>query len=185
MIFSDPLLVVAAVIGLMSLVLVFLLIEYYKKLKDSQFINEVVSVSDKSNKKEVVSNTKPEQQTVVSEEPKETCSAPNTNISQTSNINNSDIILAQINELANQINSINENFKDLSSVVKNLSATTTQNSGLTEKHIEKLLTVLQNIETIVSSQSKTNSVNENNETITEINAKLDNILKILSAILQQ
>ncbi|MFQ3676186.1 MAG: hypothetical protein SNJ64_06585 [Endomicrobiia bacterium] len=175
--FSDPLLVVAVVIGIMSLVLVFLLIEYYKKLKDTQFVSEVMKVSDKKEPEPKVNTV---QQIPVAEQTEQKINTP-----ETININNSDIVLAQINELANQINSINDNFKDLSAVVKNLSATTTQNTGLTEKHIEKLLTALQNIETIITSQIKSNSTNADKETLEEINAKLDNILKILSAILQQ
>lgn len=176
--FSDPLLVVAAVIGIMSLVLVFLLIEYYKKLKDTQFVSEVMNVSEK---KESVSKTSSAQQISVSDQPEQ--KPDGRDKIETPNINNSDIVLAQLNELANQINSINNNFKDLNIVIKNLSSATPQNTGLTEKHIEKLLTTLQHIETIVSSQPK--STNDDKESLAEINAKLDNILKILSAILQQ
>jgi molecular chaperone GrpE (heat shock protein) len=180
-IFSDPLLVVAVVIGIISLILVFLLIEYYKKLKEVQFVNEVINSTQKTeNKKTDTSLTSPQepQQPLVEKQ--------NLPISQPgNNINNSDIVLAQIAELANQINSINDNLKELNTIIKNLSSTTNQNIGLTEKQTEKLVTSLQNIESFISSKEKTGIENVNKEVLEEINTKLDNILKVLTAILQQ
>lgn len=175
--FSDPLTIVAAVVGVISLVLVFLLLEYYRKSRDTQFVNEVLKTKEK--KDEIT-------ESVVKETNQSFTPPLQKEQPITTNIANSDIIIAQINELTNQVNAISANFKDLSEVIKSLSASTNQNTGLTEKHIEKLLSVLHNLESIVTNQSKPNTEHiADKESLAEINAKLDNILKILSAILQQ
>lgn len=169
---KDPLLLVAVIIGVVSFILIFLLIEYYKKFKDYEFVNEVIKVSKKKSHKE-------------NEEQRST-TLPDKSLERIpeKNLNTSDIIAAQINELTNQINNINTNIKDLSEMIKNLSTITTQNSSLSEQHTEKLISILQKMESLISSKYKDSS-NSDNETILEINTKLDNILKILTAILQQ
>lgn len=175
--FSDPLIIVAIVIGTISLVLVILLVQYYKKLKDQKVISDVMKMTDdRTNGYE----TKRDRQEPSPAPP------PSPSI-------NTDIIIAQLNELSSQISSLNSHTKELTEIVKTLSETQLQmqnqpqqiadGGGLAEKQLEKLVKVLQQVETIVMASSKFTQVST--QTLSQVNAKLDNISKILNTILQQ
>lgn len=175
--FSDPLIIVAIVIGTISLVLVILLVQYYRKLKDQKVISDVMKMTDdRTNGYE----TKRDRQEPSPAPP------PSPSI-------NTDIIIAQLNELSSQISSLNSHTKELTEIVKTLSGTQLQmqnqpqqvadGGGLAEKQLEKLVKVLQQVETIVMASAKFTQVST--QTLSQVNAKLDNISKILNTILQQ
>jgi len=88
-----------------------------------------------------------------------------------------------LNEMSKQINLVNNHIKDLSSIVKNLQNKPATESVISEEIVTKLVNILHQLETQISSFQK--STQSSTSSIEEINKKLDNLLKLLSTILQQ
>ncbi len=90
-----------------------------------------------------------------------------------------EILTAEITELLNQINSLNTNIKELTKLIKSIPEI---KSDSISSQIDKLNETLQQVKTVLSSSEKPFLPSE--DVLTEINVKLDNILKILSTLLK-
>lgn len=168
--FSDPLITIAIVITCISSILLVILGFYYKKIKDQQIISEVVSentsVREKQNQKTF-------------EE------IPNKPIKQIISQQDYEIILAQLNELSSQMNNLTGYVKEISSIISSFKEKVDNNKNypISVEVIPNLIKVLENLQIeITNLKSKTENSFSSFE---EINKKLDNLLKLLSTILQQ
>ncbi len=168
---KDPLLMIAIVISIISLIFIIILVNYYKKIKEQQIISQIISLPEEQKTVEVRKQKLAEQvsKPVVSE--------------QRVSTQDLDIIIAQLNEVTKQINLVNNHIKDLSSVVKNLQNKSVNESVMSEQTITKLVNILNQFEVQLASFQK--STQSSSSSIEEINKKLDNLLKLLSTILQQ
>jgi|GEM_PF-1542091 len=168
---KDPLLMIAIVISIISLIFIIILVNYYKKIKEQQIISQIISLPEEQKTVEVRKQKLAEQvsKPVVSE--------------QRVSTQDLDIIIAQLNEVTKQINLVNNHIKDLSSVVKNLQNKSVNESVMSEQTITKLVNILNQFEVQLASFQK--STQSSSLSIEEINKKLDNLLKLLSTILQQ
>ncbi len=167
---KDLLLLISVIISIVSFVFILILAGYYRKVKEQQIISQIISSSEKevqTTKKGLIETDKPlgtvEQQRV--------------------SYQDFDIIVAQLNEIAKQINLINDHVKELSNTIKNLQEKSLGEEGVQEETIAKLVNVLHQVEAQLSSfQQFTQS---SLSSLEEINKKLDNLLRLLSTILQQ
>jgi len=165
--FKDPLFAISIIIAVISLVFILILSYYYKKLREQKIISEIVS--EPSQEK----HSKQQKSIIESTHAKPgLASTPKSEQSY-------EIISAQLSELFNQINSLNNYIKEIHSIISN-SQKSTQNNELLE-NIGKLLPLLEQIQTDVKMLSQLRSASS----VEEINNKLDNLLKLLSTLLQQ
>lgn len=177
---KDPLIVIASIVALLSLILIIILSAYYKKLKEQQTLSEIISeqenveIEEKPKTKDrqlkptsVYSETKPTTQKISPQD--------------------SEIIIAQLKELSTQINSLNNYIKEVSSIIKslqNLKLPETESAApIKEETIAKLITALDKIINDLGSLQQISQISSNN--ITEISKKIDNLTTLLSTILQQ
>ncbi|MEN3013638.1 MAG: hypothetical protein ABDH23_03365 [Endomicrobiia bacterium] len=165
-IISDPLITIAIIIASVSTFLVVILGYYYKKIKEQQIIYEVT-------KKHPIQK---EKQQKLQEETSKTIISHQ----------EYELIISQLNELSSQINNLTGHIKELSAVfsfLKDNEISSSEEFSLTPDVISKLVSVLEKIQTDMNNlKTKTeNSISS----IEEIKVKLDNLLKLLSTILQQ
>jgi len=167
---KDLVLLISVVISIVSFVFILILAGYYRKVKEQQIISQIISSSEKE-----VQTTK--------KVPIETGKPVSTAEQQKISYQDFDIIVAQLNEIAKQINLINNHVKELSNTIKNLQDKSLGEEGIQEETIAKLVNVLHQVETQLNSfQQFTQS---SSSSLEEINKKLDNLLRLLSTILQQ
>jgi phosphate uptake regulator len=171
---KDPLLMIAIVISIISLIFIIILVNFYKKIKEQQMISQIISSSEEQ-KSVQVKKQKPAEE---GRKPVVSATAEQKVSSQ-----DLDIVIAQLNEMSKQINLVNNHVKDLSSIVKNLQNKPATESVISEEIVTKLVNILHQLETQISSFQK--STQSSTSSVEEINKKLDNLLKLLSTILQQ
>lgn len=170
---KDPLLMITIIISIISLVFIIILVNYYKKIKEQQIISQIISSSEEQK------TTQEKKQKPVEQINKPVVSADGQKGLQ----QDIDIVIAQLNEVTKQINLINNHIKDLSSIVKNLQDKPISESVISEETITKLVNILHQLETQIGTFQK--STQSSTSSIEEINKKVDNLLKLLSTILQQ
>ncbi len=171
---KDPLIVISFVIAIISFIFIVILSYYYKRLKEEQLISEVISSTEKL--ADVPSKKKDK---TVSEK-----LLPETPEKKSMVLSDIDLVIAQLNELSTQVNSLNNYVKELTNIVKSLQQKQTQD--LTEQEMptfSKLVNVLQDIQSYLTSLQQ--STRDSFSTISEVNKKLDNLINLLSSILQQ
>ncbi|MFN3550314.1 MAG: hypothetical protein ACK4WJ_00660 [Endomicrobiia bacterium] len=181
--FQDPLLTFTAIISVISLIFIAVLSYYYKKLKDQEVISEIISTEVE---KENSSPTETKLQKFSSEQHNLSSFQPTKKVVKTEQSvyeQNYEIIMAQISELSNQINSLNNYIKEIASVINNVQKSS-DTKDFSEETIKKLISSLEKVHNDINLLMKSNSVSTT-QTIDEINNKLDNLLKLLSTLLQQ
>ncbi|MCS7151828.1 MAG: hypothetical protein NZ928_05540 [Endomicrobia bacterium] len=171
---KDPIVAIAAIICVVAIILIFVLINLYNKLKEQQIISEAVSAVETQTLKKKSKVTSAPVGTEQIKTP-----------SQRSSPYEIDLILAQLSEISTQINAINDRVKQISDKVLITKDVQSLAGGETsfEDTIKKVIQDLQNLKSEVESikQIDKNSA----EIVTQVNNKLDNLLKLLSTILQQ
>lgn len=169
--FSDPLITIAVIITCVSSILVVILGLYYKRLKEQQIISEVISESAPGKEKQ----------------PKKTSEElPNKLTKQAISQQDYEIILAQLNELASQMSSLTGYVKEMSSIISTFKATELSNNKdypISPEVISNLVNVLEKLQIEISNLK--NKAENSFSSLEEINTKLDNLVKLLSTILQQ
>lgn len=174
---KDPLILISAGISILSLIFIIILSYYYKKIKEEQTISEIVSSVEEP---KITSRRKEEK---ISRE--KVTYTPD--IGQKKDVlSDIEVVIAQINELTTQVNSLNNYIKEISSVVKTLQQKQKEPSvdlSLSEETIAKLINVLQKVQTDLTSLLEASQ--NSSTTVSEVNKKLDNLLKLISTILQQ
>lgn len=168
-IISDPLTIIVIFTGIIALILSVVFIEYYKKLKDQQVISEVMEVTSRPRK--------------ITESKKDRTYEEKRSFDRKTELSkdNYDILIAQVNELVSQMSVLNKNITELTNFIKSLPKTSLSGN---EEQIEKLVTTLSQVENVLAA-TKFSKEDIKEGVFEEINVKLDNILKILSTILQQ
>lgn len=172
---KDPIVTIAAAVCFGSVILIFILINLYNKIREQQIISEAISVTEtqaeKKKLKTISSSMAGTEQTK--------------QVSQKPSSYEVDLILAQLNELSSQINAINAHIKQITDkvlITKDTQSLTGSETNF-ESKLEKLIQDLKNLESKVESIKQVDKTSA--EIVTQINNKLDNLLKLLSTILQQ
>ncbi|MCS7227675.1 MAG: hypothetical protein NZ839_01770 [Endomicrobia bacterium] len=174
---KDPLILLAAFISLISFIFIIILSYYYRKLKEEKTISEIVS----SVEEPVVSEKTPKKKTKI--EYGSAVSSQDVKKNVTEDI---ELVIAQINELSNQVGSLNNHIKEITSMLKNIQQKPQDilpEPVLSEETITKLIDVLQKVQIDLTSLLETTK--NSSTSISEVNKKLDNLLKLISTILQQ
>jgi uncharacterized membrane-anchored protein YjiN (DUF445 family) len=160
---KDPILLISIVIAVVALVLILILSYYYKKLRDQKIISEIVTEPSHQEKKSSI-ESKPAKSEISSSSKSE---------------QNYEVVVAQLNELLAQVRSLNSYVKEIYTMIENLQKSP-QNDEILE-NVNKSLFLLEQIQTDIRSLSQLKST----VSFSEINSKLDNLLKLLSTLLQQ
>lgn len=170
---KDPILTIAGVISAVSLILIFILSYLYKKIKDEQRISEIVST--------VESQAPPKPKKKSEPTPAEVQPAKTTQ--QKVPYQDFDLIVAQLSELSSQVNNLNKHVQEISKIISTIKETQSAGTaeGISENTIVQLVNTIEKLNTEINSLRSTGTAAE----IKEINNKLDNLLKLLSTILQQ
>lgn len=170
---KDPILTIAGIISAASLILIFILSYLYKKIKDEQRISEIVST--------VESQTPPKLKKKSESSPVEV--QPVKTTQQKVTYQDFDLIVAQLSELSSQVNNLNKHVQEISKIISTLKETQPAGTaeGLSENTIVKLVDTIEKLVIEINSLRAIGATAE----IKEINNKLDNLLKLLSTILQQ
>lgn len=173
---KDPITVIALIIAFVSLLLILVLAYYYKKIREQEIIDEVVNLSSKKESKEKklennISESTISESSVVS--------------TGTLTTHNAEIIIAQLKEISSQISSLNSYIQELSVLInslKNLQSLAPNNN--LESILIKFVNTLQELDKNLNF-IKTQITQNYNDALSEVNKKLDNLVKLLSTILQQ
>ncbi|MCS7231080.1 MAG: hypothetical protein RMJ67_02935 [Elusimicrobiota bacterium] len=172
--FSDPLITISIIIASVSTFLIIVLGYYYKRLKEKQIIDETFQAEQVKEKKQPKSS---------SEESNFTDKFSKPAISQ----QNYEIIIAHLNELSSQLNNLTSYVKDLNSVVNSFKNTKVSDEvegySISPDIISRLINTLEKLQQEISNLK--NKTENSSSSLEEINIKLDNLLKLLSTILQQ
>lgn len=170
--FSDPLITIAAIITAVSSILVVILGIYYKRLKEQQIISEVTSESDSA---------------IEEKRSKESCEEVSSKLTKhTISPQDYEIILAQLSEISSQLNNLAGYVKEMSSVISTFKVTEFSDNKdflISSDVISNLISVLERLQIEMSNLK--GKVENFFSSLGEINTKLDNLLKLLSTILQQ
>ncbi len=181
--FKDPLITFAAIISIISLIFIILLSYYYKKLKDQEVISEIISTEIE---KEKPSLSEKKSQKFSSQQQDFSNIQSSKKVVITEPIvygQNSEIIIAQLNELSKQINMLNNCIKEITAIVNSIQKSC-ETKNFSDDTINKLISLSEQVHNDINSLKESTSVSIN-QTIAEINHKLDNLLKLLSTLLQQ
>jgi hypothetical protein len=170
-ILKDTLLLVTLIISIFSLILILVLAAYYKKIKEQQMISQIISSSEKQ-ESELPKKKKDSEEIVRPNVPEQKISQQDV-----------DIFIAQLNEVTKQINLVNNHIKEMSNIIKSLQTKPISENMISEEVLTKLVNALNQLETQISSFQKLNQTTVSS--IEEINKKIDNLVKLLSTILQQ
>lgn len=169
---KDPIVAVAGVISVVSLILIAILSFLYKRLRDEQRISEIVSAVEAQ--PQVKKRTKP-----ATVEPQ----VEGQIFQQKISYQDIDLVVAQLSELTSQINNLNKHIQEISKTISALkeSKSSDTGEGVSESTLVKLIGIVEKLTAEINSLKTVGTTSE----IKEINSKLDNLLKLLSTILQQ
>ncbi len=176
---KDLITAVALGIAFLSFVLILVLSYLYKKIREQEIIEEVVKSTPKKEQKDIKKPDDEEMSNNIS------TSLPRPSLEKFTS-QDAEIIIAQLKELSSQISSFNNYIQELSNTVnslKNLQGLSNGADSNLETILVKFVNTLQELDKNINYIKQTNQ--NYNDAISEINKKLDNLLKILSTILQQ